>query len=824
MVGLETRRQSVTARLLWWAAALIPLLVGFVLRFHYLVHAEPFVDEPTTLLAAQAIARTGVPILPSGLFYGNDLVFSYLAGALVAVAGANLVVLRAFSLAASLVTIGLVYLVGGLAFVRQAGERKDGPAWSWIGLWAALFLALSPEAIVWGTRARAYALLQLLAFLAVWLFSLGVMAGKDGLRRLGLLLMVVAVYVHPEAALLLPALVVGAMLAEGWRWWFRPGRLIDLALAAAATGLRLWWQMVLAGGQIGGFDTPTGSRPPLELFGDLPSRLRAISPFFLEGERLVWTFLALLALAGAVWAAGRIRQAGMWRPILFFSACLWLMPLGMVLALGGTYQSPRYLSVLLPIFGLLAATGLQGLIVGLSRLGRRDNWQGALMGLATVALIAASVPGALAGSNTQEKGFRSAFEYVAAHWQAGDRVATVAPAYSQLVLGRGDFFSLGQDYQEFVYRAADGQWRDRWLGSPLLRSAEELAAQLDSGGRLWLVVDEGRLRTRFDPAFAQTAWQRMALAAQTGGVLVFLSYDPPQMAASHPVDAVFGGQIGLVHYELGQLAARPTDPGWGEVVAYAGQILPLTLYWQAVGVVSANYTVFVHLLGPDGQRYAQADGPPLQGLQPMTHWVAGEFLPDRWTLNLPADLPPGRYRLDVGLYESEGSDRLSAVNAAGQSLGDVLTLDYVTVLTPDQPRPSPAERVDGDLVGNGDRVRLLGYTLKADAAAPGGMLGLTLYWQALVPIGSDYTIFVHLLDAKDQIRGQGDGPPAGGFYPTRFWDPGEIVADEHDVTIAVDAPAGTYHLAVGLYLAATDQRLGSGDSDRLMLGQVEIEP
>ena len=41
----------------------------------------------------------------------------------------------------------------------------------------------------------------------------------------------------------------------------------------------------------------------------------------------------------------------------------------------------------------------------------------------------------------------------------------------------------GLDYEEFVYRAEDGTWRDRWLGLPLLRSAEELAALLDGGAR-----------------------------------------------------------------------------------------------------------------------------------------------------------------------------------------------------------------------------------------------------------------------------------------------------------------------------------------------------
>jgi 4-amino-4-deoxy-L-arabinose transferase-like glycosyltransferase len=831
MVELEARRQSIAARSVWWIAALIPLLLGFALRLHYLLQAEPFVDEPTTLLVAQAIARTGLPILPSGLLYGNDPVFSYLAGALVAALGTNLAVIRALSLGASLATLALVYLVGRRAFAAPGGEGVGtgaGLASPWIGLWAALFLALSPEAIVWGTRARAYALLQLLAFLAAWLFYLGVAEGRPGLRRLGLLLLAVAVYVHPEAALLLPALVAGVVVVAGWQWWLRPDRLIELVLAAAAVGSRFWWQMVLATGRIGGFDTPTGSRPPIELFRDLPARVRAVSPFFLEGERLVWTLLALLALAAALWAAARARQAGAWRPILFFSACLWLVPLGMILALGSSYQSPRYLSLLLPLFALLAAAGLQVVVAGLARLGRQYRLRRAVavLGLATVAtvaLVVPSAPGALAASNSREKGFRSAFEYVAAHRQAGDRVATVAPAYCQLVLDHCDLFTLGLEYEEFVYRGDDGGWHDRWLGLPLVSSAGELDAALAGGGRLWFVTDEGRLRTRFQPAFAQMVWQRMELVAKVDGVMVFVEHDAPGVAVSRAVDAIFGGQIALSGYDLGVAGSGPSDPAWGEVVARPGQALSLTLYWQAAGAVSGDYVVFVHLLGADGERYAQIDGPPLRGLQPTTHWLAGETLPDRWVLDLPAGLAPGRYRLVVGLYERASGDRLPVTGAGGRPLGDALSLDYVQVPPPGEALPSPAWRVDVDLTGEGDAIRLLGYSLPSQAVAPGGSLDLVLYWQAPAPVRADYTVFVHLLSPGDEIRGQGDGPPVGDTYPTSFWDPGEIVVDEHQVSIDADAPAGRYRLAVGLYLPS-GRRLASAEGDRVFLAQVEVGP
>jgi 4-amino-4-deoxy-L-arabinose transferase-like glycosyltransferase len=822
MMEAEDRRQPFSDRASWGvlrnaaalAAVLLPLLVGLALRLEYALGAEPFVDEPTTLLVAQAVARSGMPNLPSGLFYGNDLPYSYLAGGLVALFGAHLVVLRLLSVAASVLTIGLVSL---------AGKRLFSP---WAGLWAGSLLALNPEAIIWGGRARAYALFGLLVLAAVWLFYAGVSEGeagspaRSGPRRLGLLLLVLAVFVHPEAALLLPAFVAGAWLLKGWRWWLRPVRLLELILAAAGTGARYGLQLALARGQVGGFETISGSRPPLELAADWLLRLESVSPFFLDPDRLPWTILAVLALAGAAWTAKRTLRD---RPVLFLSVCLWLVPLEMLLFLGSTYQSPRYLSMLLPLFALLAASGLDWVVGRLAGLDRRRSWHPALLGLVSVVLVAAFLPGAVAAARFREKGFRQALEYAGQHWQPGDRVAAVAPAYSQLVLGRCDFFALGLDYEEFVYHTADGQTADRWLGSPLIPSAEELASVLDEGQRLWFVTDEGRLRKRFDPAFAQTVWQRMELVAKRDQVMVFVTYEGPEPAASHRAGAVFGGQVALTGYDLGRSGEPFADAGWGQIVARAGQSLPLTLAWQAVGPVAGDYTVFLHLLGADGQRYAQGDGPPLKGLQPTTHWLKGETLPDRRLLSLAPDLKPGRYRLVVGLYTLENDERLPAVNAEGRALGSALPLDYVTIVAPNGPLPAPARPLQTILAGDGDRIRLLGYDLKADRVNAGSSLNVVLYWEALGPVGANYTVFVQVLDGEEQIRGQGDGPPVGGFYPTSFWDPGEVVVDEHEALIFDDAAPGTYRLAVGLYLLPSGQRLSTSSGDRVVLGEIQVE-
>jgi 4-amino-4-deoxy-L-arabinose transferase-like glycosyltransferase len=811
------------------------VLFGLGLRLGYALQPEAFVDEPTTLLVAESIARSGLPLLPSGVFYGNDLPYSYLVGGLVALVGPGLLAVRLVSVAASVLTMILVYLMA-----RRLWS-------SWTGLWAAALLALTPEAILWGGRARAYGLLGLLVFAAAAAFYSGLAAGRPGLRRLGLVLLVVGTFVHPEAALLFPAFVAGGLAVQCWRRWLAGRLLAELALAALALAARYGLQLAIARGLVGGFDTVAGSRPPVQLASDLLARMQSTLPFFLETSRWPLALLAVAALVAAAWRLRRRRgDATRDRAVLFFSACLWLVPLQLVLVLGSTYQGTRYLNLLLPILALLAARGLEEVVLLAVALtpGRRQtggmagqdvqerlaaaprSWTAALAALVLVVLLAALLPGALAASRTREKGYRIAFGVVERGWQRGDRVATVAPASAQYFLGRNDYFALGLDYEEFAYRDAHGRLVDRWLGSPLLRSARDLEAALVASDRLWLVVDEARFRQRFEPAFVHLVWDRMELQGYDAGVLVFRSFPAQESAVSQQTTALFGRALYLDGYDLGSPGNRPATVGQGQLVVAAGEDLRVTLHWRAGRPLAGSLHVFVHIVGQDGQRFAPADGPPLAGVDgvlPLAHWPVGETLPDRRLLPLPEGLAPGLYRLEVGLYEPSDGDRLPLLAAEGRELGGALILDYFRVPGPaGAALPIPSHASDVDLAGEGDRVRLLGYDLEAGPVAAGSSLELVLYWQAARRVEADYTVFIHLLDGEGHIWGQGDGRPLEGFYPTGLWDPGEVVVDGHRVVVHPGAPPGVYRLAVGLYHLPTGRRLAAANDEYLILGEVEV--
>jgi hypothetical protein len=77
-----------------------------------------------------------------------------------------------------------------------------------------------------------------------------------------------------------------------------------------------------------------------------------------------------------------------------------------------------------------------------------------------------------------------------------------------------------------------------------------------------------------------------------------------------------------------------------------------------------------------------------------------------------------------------------------------------------------------------------------------------------------------LLDANGGAVAQHDGRPKGGGYPFSVCDAGEVVVDEHPLTLPAGFPAGDYRLRVGLYRLETGERLpveGNGDSVELDL-------
>ena len=137
-----------------------------------------------------------------------------------------------------------------------------------------------------------------------------------------------------------------------------------------------------------------------------------------------------------------------------------------------------------------------------------------------------------------------------------------------------------------------------------------------------------------------------------------LNLVPPTV--QQPTDARFGEGIRLVGYDLEPQRSN----------------LELTLHWQSLAPTATRYKIFVHLVGGGGSADIRAQVDVYPHLS-TTGWLPGEYLSDRVTLDLPADLAPGHYTLLVGLYDEATGSRLPVFDAAGQASGDSLVLEQV---------------------------------------------------------------------------------------------------------------------------------------------------
>ncbi len=123
------------------------------------------------------------------------------------------------------------------------------------------------------------------------------------------------------------------------------------------------------------------------------------------------------------------------------------------------------------------------------------------------------------------------------------------------------------------------------------------------------------------------------------------------------------------------------------------------------------------------------------------------------------------------------------------------------------------------------QIELLGFNAEPEVSA-GHAPTLTLFWRRLQPLGSDYTLFVHVVDAQGGLWGQHDKEPLAASYPTRAWEEGDVVIDRLRPIVSSCAPPGAYRLLVGVYERQSGQRLpiAGPDDTQADLGMLTVLP
>jgi hypothetical protein len=308
------------------------------------------------------------------------------------------------------------------------------------------------------------------------------------------------------------------------------------------------------------------------------------------------------------------------------------------------------------------------------------------------------------------------------------------------------------------------------------------------------------------------------------------NFQPPAMA--HPLEVNFENQIKLLGYDL---PTRRVQPGGG---------LPVTLYWQGLRWMDENFVIFDRLLDNQGIAWGGYDRLAKENYSTLL-WAPGEVVADGFAVPVAPDTPDGVYYLSLGWYRTvkgEAKSLLILDPATGQpTRSTAVTIGPIKVGGPPPSATVAVAAPQTELnVTLGNQIKLLGFDLagqQANQDLPEGEspvasssasrhllvrfaspLRLTLYWQALSPIETDYTVFAHVRNSAQEKVAQKDSPPVGGAYPTSLWDPGEIIKDEIEIPLNQLQP-GVYDLVVGLYDFTTGLRLpvvGSPDGTILL--------
>jgi hypothetical protein len=194
----------------------------------------------------------------------------------------------------------------------------------------------------------------------------------------------------------------------------------------------------------------------------------------------------------------------------------------------------------------------------------------------------------------------------------------------------------------------------------LTAPATDATAYISDGPLSWQDPSyEGELAFALDSRDTRVWWVRNKelpeiRSEQFVGALLAERAPIAQIFASHRVLQAFGGQPAWQQvnatFSNGMQLRRISVPAQ----VASGSEIPVVLEWTTPRQLDDDYTVFVHIVDSAGIRIGQHDGPPAEGAEPTSIWKPGTPRMDMHFVPTAAGTRPGRYKILVGVYDSDG--------------------------------------------------------------------------------------------------------------------------------------------------------------------------
>lgn len=772
---------------------LVILLLALALRFHRLGAQSLWNDEGTSVALAQrdltTITRNASHDIHPPLYY-------YMLHCWVRLAGTSERGVRALSALGGVALVVVVYLLA-----RPFGTIS--------GFLAAFLAAISPFAIYYSQETRMYIFLALFGVLSMLAYEglanalLGNREGKGEtgaiiLRAIGyILISALLVYTHYFGFALL--FTQNVAFSVRWLWgttrkgeqtiirkrW--PPLLYWGAVQCIVIAIYLPW-LVMSWQALCGWPAVRAAFS-LDYFASDVCRVLSLGVTVKGGlrTRLYAVGLCLLVLAGILHRPHGEKGRDI-APLHTDMALYLLLPLGLIfiLSLRRPMYKQKFLLLVAPVYHILQARG----ILALGRLVRRavTGWrwvEGVVAAFLSLAVCVASAH-SLAGLYTDETFFRDdyrgAVAYIEATASSQDAIVINAPSQIETV----DYYYHG-DLSLYPL--------------PKERPLDEVRTERALQG---IVAQHRRIYGIFwatresDPQGFVEGWLDghcyKAMDSWFGN-LRLLVYAVPREASGklwERTDYILGEKVRLRGYTL--LTPQPES----------GEIVQLSLLWEALAPLAERYKVFLHLVDERGNIVAQRDTEPVGGRRLTTDWEVGEVITDNHGILIPLGTPPGAHQLRVGLYNLADGVRLPV--KGGDEKGDTIDLQEIAVQAPSLPPPSSALDMQHDIPMRAEarwgRLRLLGYSLyrlghehegEADALHPDETATLIFFWTREAEGDTAPGEMILNLKKDDQILWERDLQITGERFPPEEWREEEKVRDIHRFPVPDIAP-GTYDL------------------------------
>lgn len=828
-----------------WGNLLIVLVLtglAFAVRVYRLpdIPFGLYIDEAANGLDVLAILNGHHPI-----FFernsGREPLFIYLQAISVALLGATPFALRLTAAVLGALTVPAIYWM-----VREALADMEADA-RWLGIWSALFVALSYWHITFSRLGLRVIMLPLLTAVAfAWFWRVWYHIERDARipwfdTVLCGLCIGLSLYTYLSARFL-PLLLFGVGAIGITRCSLATSR---RAMSKALVVMALVALIVFA---------PLGLYFLLnpQAFLGRAFDVSVFNPSYNQGNG--WRTLAESALktAGmfAINGDPNLRHNPAQRPLLDPVLAAWLL-FGFILSLRRWRSLPRLWGVLwIGVFAIPVILGIEGMPHSLRGLGMLPAvFMIPVLGMADMrtwlanryrihsrvgryGLALLPLPFLLLSAITslydyftvwqRDKGLASAFDVESIH---------IAQALSQQ--GTSDrvwLLPLSPHYKgttynytfDFVYR---GPARIGFVRADPANAPEQLNA-LTAGLRYGQLVHWADVSpplsvgwlTYADPKHLSDfllAKHGRVVEIQQDTVLPYTVYELPVTAdyrvatAFEPRNVSFGDKVQLTAVAFGRTALERTEPAAAldQRSLPAGHTAWVALRWQAQESIDRDLKVSLRLLDTDGHLAGQVDDLLVSDTYPFTRtWLPGEAAGSYHILpTLPA-IAPGVYQLHLVVYDPQtgATYPARAADSTGLatsfSIGDLeITRPISTPIVTPENLPPPGTCPWADLC-------LLGFDLPIGPLSAGDTLPLTLYWRAERKPTADFQVGLQLRDEGGKTVLSQRSAPNNGRNPTARWAQGDVLRDWHDLLLPPILPGGDYILTLSLH--AGERSLG----------------